>query len=48
MKMNFGLQKFHEWSYTELEEMLPWERTIYVAQVMHYVQEEKANRDRKK
>ncbi len=47
MKMNFGLHKYHNYSMTELEEMLPFERKIYVAQVMNWLAEEKAKQERK-
>jgi hypothetical protein len=31
----------HKYSLTELEEMLPWERTIYLGLLMQYLEEEK-------
>jgi hypothetical protein len=30
----------HKYSLTELEEMLPWEREIYVGLLMNYLKEE--------
>lgn len=30
----------HKYSLTELENMLPWEREIYVAMLVQYVEEE--------
>lgn len=30
----------HKYSLTELEHMLPWEREIYIAQLVEYVKEE--------
>jgi hypothetical protein len=30
----------HKYSLTELENMLPWERDIYVAMLIQYVEEE--------
>ena len=30
----------HNWSLTELENMLPWEREIYVNKLQEYIQEE--------
>jgi len=30
----------HKYSLTELDNMLPWEREIYVAMVINYVREE--------
>jgi len=31
----------HKYSLTELENMLPWERTIYIELLVKYLQEEK-------
>ncbi len=31
----------HKYSLTELENMIPWERTIYVNLLMNYLKEEK-------
>ena len=31
----------HKYSLTELEEMLPWERTIYLGMLLQYLEEEK-------
>ena len=30
----------HKWSLTEIENMLPWEREIYVNKLQEYIQEE--------
>ena len=30
----------HKWSLTELENMLPWERDIYVTMLIQYIEEE--------
>jgi hypothetical protein len=30
----------HKYSLTELENMIPWERDIYVAMLIHYLEEE--------
>ena len=32
--------QFHHYSLTDLEQMLPWERKIYLKLVNNYVQEE--------
>jgi len=34
---------FHKFSLTELEEMLPWEREVYVTMLMNHLEEEKNN-----
>ena len=31
----------HNWSLTEIEEMMPWEREIYIGLLMNYLEEEK-------
>ena len=30
----------HKWSLTELENMLPWERDVYVGMLIQYIEEE--------
>jgi len=32
--------QFHKYSLTELENMLPWEREIYVSLLIDYIKEE--------
>ncbi len=32
--------QLHHWSITEIENMLPWERDIYVDKLIEYVKEE--------
>lgn len=39
-KTNFAMMQHHHYSLTELENMLPWERQIYVALLTHHVEEE--------
>ncbi|UOL48747.1 hypothetical protein [Pseudomonas phage Astolliot] len=41
MKTNFGLHKYHNYSLTEIENMLPWERKIEISLVMNWIQDEK-------
>jgi|TARA_B100001093_G_scaffold257084_1_gene245884 hypothetical protein len=36
----------HKYSLTELENMLPWEREIYVTMLVNYIKEEKDRRQR--
>jgi len=38
---------FHKFSLTELEEMLPWEREVYVTMLMNHLEEEKNNQQQK-
>jgi hypothetical protein len=30
----------HKWSLTELEEMMPWEKEIYIQMLVEYIEEE--------
>jgi len=39
-KLNFSLVQFHKYSLTELDEMLPWEREIYVGMLVQHIREE--------
>ena len=34
------MMQLHHWSITEIENMLPWERDIYVDKLIEYVKEE--------
>ena len=38
----------HKYSLTELENMLPWEREIYVTMLVNYIKEEKEKRERER
>ena len=40
MMTNFSLMQHHNYSLTELENMMPWEREIYVDMVATYIKEE--------
>ena len=39
-KLNFALMQHHKYSLTELENMMPWEREIYISLLQQYVEEE--------
>ena len=39
---NFALMHHHKYSLTELENMIPWEREIYLTLLMDYIKEENA------
>ena len=38
--MTFSMIQHHKWSLTELENMLPWEREIYVNKLQEHIREE--------
>jgi len=37
---NFALMQHHKYSLTELDNMLPWERDIYLNMLIQYLEEE--------
>jgi len=39
-KTNFALIQHHKYSLTDLENMIPWEREIYVGLLQQYIEEE--------
>tara|TARA_R100000353_G_scaffold158003_1_gene117166 strand:- start:823 stop:999 length:177 start_codon:yes stop_codon:yes gene_type:complete len=39
-KLNFALMQHHKYSLTEIENMMPWERDIYLGLLNQYVEEE--------
>ena len=39
-KTNFALMQHHKYSLTELENMNPWEREVYLNLLQQYIEEE--------
>jgi len=39
-KTNFSLVQHHNWSLTEIGELIPWEREIYISLLKQYIEEE--------
>jgi hypothetical protein len=39
-KTNFALIQHHKYSLTELENMIPWEREVYVSLHQNFIEEE--------
>jgi len=39
-RLNFALIQYHKYSLTEIENLMPWERDIYVALLQHHLEEE--------
>jgi hypothetical protein len=37
---NFALLQHHKYSLTELENMIPWEREIYLSMLLKFLEEE--------
>ena len=40
-KLNFALMQHHKYSLTEIENMIPWERDIYVGLLQSHLEEER-------
>ena len=47
-KLNFALMQYHKYSLAELEEMIPFEREVYVAMLIKHLEEEKQRLDAQK
>ena len=43
-RINFALMQHHKYSLTELENMIPWEKEIYLAFLQQYIEEENLKR----
>ena len=39
-RINFALMQHHGYSLTELENMIPWEKEIYLTYLHQYIEEE--------
>ena len=39
-KLNFSLMQHHKYSLTEIENMMPWEREVYLGLLNQYIEEE--------
>ena len=37
---NFSMMQHHNYSLTEIESMIPWEREIYVGLLLNWIEEE--------
>jgi hypothetical protein len=47
-KLNFALIQYHKYSLEDIENMIPFEREIYVALLINYLEEEKQRLEGKK
>ena len=43
-KLNFALMQYHKYSLTEIENLMPWERDVYVALLKQHLEEEELKR----
>ena len=44
-KINFALVQHHKYSLTEIENMIPWEKEVYVTLLQQYLEEEKLKQE---
>lgn len=43
---NFAMMQHHKYSLTEIENMIPWERQIYITLLVNHLKEEKERMER--
>jgi hypothetical protein len=41
-RLNFALMQYHKYSLTEIENMIPWEKDIYVTLLKQHLEEEES------
>jgi len=41
-RLNFSLIQYHKWSLTEIENLIPWERDVYVGLLQQHLVEEES------
>ena len=46
-KLNFALMQHHKYSLTEIENMMPWERDIYLTLLKNYIEAENLKRQQR-
>ena len=46
-KLNFALMQYHKYSLTEIENLMPWERDVYVMLLEQHLEEEKQKQQQK-
>ena len=40
-RLNFAMMQYHKYSLTEIENMIPWERDIYVGLLQSHLEDER-------
>jgi hypothetical protein len=43
---NFSMMQHHHYSLTELEEMMPWEREIYIGLLVKHLEQERIEHEK--
>jgi hypothetical protein len=47
-KINFALMQYHKYSLTEIENLIPWERDVYVGLLQQHLEDEKLKQQQAK
>tara|TARA_B100000287_G_scaffold73803_1_gene65495 strand:+ start:4978 stop:5163 length:186 start_codon:yes stop_codon:yes gene_type:complete len=47
-KINFALMQYHKYSLTEIENLIPWERDIYVGLLQQHLEDERLKQQQAK
>ena len=47
-RLNFAMMQYHKYSLTEIENMIPWERDIYVGLLQDHLEEERLKENQQK
>jgi len=47
-RLNFALMQHHKYSLTEIENMMPWERDVYVELLKQHIEEQKLEQERQR
>jgi len=48
MRTNFALMQHHNYSLTDISNMMPWEREIYLTLLAQFIEEENKKADKQK
>lgn len=40
-KVNFNLMQHHKWSLTEVDNLIPWERDVFIMLLIRHLEEER-------
>tara|TARA_B100001113_G_C21055098_1_gene598590 strand:- start:577 stop:774 length:198 start_codon:yes stop_codon:yes gene_type:complete len=41
METNFSLMQYHKWTLSDIENMIPWEKEVYVNFLIKYLEKQK-------
>ena len=41
MEVNFSLMQHHNWSLSDIESLIPWEKEVYIKYLTNYLEKER-------